>query len=88
LSQKLFTLTVGKSTFDITSDDKVILLVLDNTESDTMDKTTIEKIKESIQKMTQNDIESLLTLTARNRIDVKINEELMKLATRGLADGD
>ncbi|MES2607432.1 MAG: SurA N-terminal domain-containing protein [Pseudomonadota bacterium] len=88
LLQKLFTVNVGKAIFDEAPNDKIVIMALKKTEPDTMDKATTEKIKTSIQKMTHQDIIPLLTKAARDRIDVTMNEELMKLVTRGMNDGD
>ncbi len=88
LQQKLFTVNVGKSTFDEVPGDKVVIMVLKKTEPDTMDTKTTEKIKTSIKKMSHQDIIPLLTKTARDRIDVVMNDELMKLVSRGMSDGD
>lgn len=84
LLQKLFTVNVGKATFDEVPGDKVVIMALKKTEPDTIDKATIEKIKTSIQKMAHQDILPLLTKAARDRIDVVKNEELMKLVSRGM----
>jgi peptidyl-prolyl cis-trans isomerase D len=84
LLQKLFTVNVGKATFDEVPGDKIVIMALKKTEPDTVDKTTIEKIKSSVQKMAHQDIIPLLTKTARDRIDLVINDELMKLVSRGM----
>ena len=84
LIKNLFTVNVGKSTFDEIQGDKVVIMALKKTEPDTMDKATIERINASIQRMTHQDIIPLLTKAARDRVDVVRNEELMKLVSRGM----
>jgi peptidyl-prolyl cis-trans isomerase D len=84
LVQKLFTTTVNKPIFDELPNDKIMILMLQKTEPDTMDTSTTEKIKMGIQKMTHQDIIPLLTKVARDRITVTINENLMKQLTSGL----
>ncbi|MES2252535.1 MAG: SurA N-terminal domain-containing protein [Pseudomonadota bacterium] len=88
LLQKLFTVAVGKTTYAELPNNTIIILMLQKTELDTMDTSTIEKIKTSVQKMTHQDLMPLLTKIARDRLAVTINEELLKLVSRGLNDGD
>lgn len=84
LLQKIFTVNVGKSVFDEVAGDKIVIMALKKTEPDTVDTKTIDKIKTSIQKMAHQDILPLLTKAARDRLEVQMNEELMRLARRGM----
>lgn len=84
LLQKLFTINVGRSVFEEVPGDKIVIMALKKTEPDAVDTKTIDKIKMSIQKMAHQDILPLLTKAARDRIDVSMNEELMRLVARGM----
>ena len=88
LLQKLFTITPGKTVYDELPNDNVVILMLQKSEPDTMDKAMIEKIKMNVQKISHQDVLPILTQVARERIDVALDEKMLALITHGLNDGD
>ncbi len=89
LLQKIFTLTPGKAVYGEVLDNQVMVIMLQKTEADTTDKKIKEKLKANLTKMSESDIMPLLTLIARNRADVWVNqEEIIRLVNRGVNEGD
>jgi hypothetical protein len=89
LVQKIFTLTPGKAVYGEVLDNQVMVIMLQKTEADTTDKKIKEKLKANLTKMSESDIMPLLTLIARNRADVWVNqEEIIRLVNRGVNEGD
>lgn len=88
LTEKLFTINLGKLMYDELPNDSIVIVKLKKTEADKMDESTKNKIRDSLQQMTQQDILPLLTKTARDRINYELNEKLFKIATQAFNDAD
>ena len=89
LLQKVFSLAPGKAVSGEIADNNVMIMVLQKVEADTTDKKIREKLKVNLRKMSEADVMPLLTLIARNRADVWVNQEdIIKLASRGMNEGD
>ncbi len=89
LLQKIFTLTPGKAISGEVLDNQVMVIMLQKAEADVTDKKIKEKLKANLKKMSESDIMPLLTLIARNRADVWVNqEEIVRLVNRGVNEGD
>ncbi len=89
LLQKIFTLMPGKAVSGEVSGNQVMIVMLQKTETDTTDKKIKEKLRVNLKKMSESDIVPLLTLIARSRADVWVNqEEIVRLVSRGINEGD